>query len=410
MDSGNERRQHQRIDKQVEFFCYIDGHRFDSASVNLSAGGAFLRTEDRIREGAMLMIVPKKEARAEFPVALFGKVARRIAGPEGGMGIEWLNCVTRKGIRYIYQFLQKYPDLCADQLPAPSPEVGASPLVGYSYIKREFYVPDMTKPVAAESRKRPGARRKPAVDARPQPPKPAQADPDARFVDHIREHPDDFTITRDPDEPPPIPVAAQTAQETEAEIRRRFAGRKPGATGKFDSSVIAPEHAAESPWGSKSAASPPAQPPAAPVARPVKPAEPAPPPEPAPAKPDAGPITVDLGGGMMQVPVEIDVRFKAPGMAFEGTIRMLSMDTLFIACPDKQLAEIGTNKVEITLAIPLHHETVKVKLVCSVVGLGRDPETQLDGLALNVLGVEQHKKPGVFERYVKYLYYHTMVN
>lgn len=81
----DDRRVHQRLPCELEFYCCIDGCRFDGAAVDISGGGVLLATDARIRIGAKVLVVPKKEVMRTFPVMLPGNVVRRQAGTSRSM-------------------------------------------------------------------------------------------------------------------------------------------------------------------------------------------------------------------------------------------------------------------------------------------------------------------------------------
>jgi len=371
----------------MEFYCYIDGHRFDSASLNISSGGAFLQTDADIRPGAMLMVVPKKEAQKEFPVAVFGKVARRQSGASEGLGVKWVSCVTRHGIHCIYKFFESYPELSGGvSLPQPTPEAAASALVGFCYSTRKFYIPKMAQ--GAQPHEGPARRSRSAPRPR------------AGGRQRPRSRPQAATSS-DPPTPPPPSGSGE-----------KYPGHTSGTTGKFTSDDLLSRQASDSPWTPKRPATP-------------EPA-PQPPPEPANARPsressraidspprfrrteEPGPLTVALSAENRQIPVELPVTFRCPGHKFEGTIRVLGLSNLFLECDAKAIDEVGKHKVEVKLEVPLHHGTYAVRLTCNVVAKGNEPHTGVEGLVLHITAVEQPRKPGLFERYVKYLYYHMI--
>lgn len=151
----SERRLFPRLQSAVEFFCYIDGDRFDSVSVDISPSGVFLATTDAIRKGAIVMLVPKKEGAKNFPVMLIGRVVRKQVPPEvAGYGVQWLRCLSRQGLDAVYRFIANYPEFSQLTLPFPTDQVAASPVVGYDFQTNRFYVPDipgMGSPIPAPS-------------------------------------------------------------------------------------------------------------------------------------------------------------------------------------------------------------------------------------------------------------------
>ena len=136
-----ERRGYERSNVQIDFYCYIDGHRFDSASIDISPSGVFLRTDDDVPEAARLVIVPKKEHSKDFPVMLLGMVTRKQEEPSPGLGVRWLRCVTRFGIKHIFSFMEAYPEFCARELPVVSHSMAKHSVIGYDFTGNRFYVP-----------------------------------------------------------------------------------------------------------------------------------------------------------------------------------------------------------------------------------------------------------------------------
>jgi len=162
-DRRRERRQHQRIRAEIDFYCYIDGLRFDSASIDVSSGGALLQTADAIRKNAMVMIIPKDDALKKFPVMLVGTVIRHHEDPHQGLGIQWLRCITREGIASIFGFMSVFPEFSQLTLPPPTKEIALSQVVGYDFVKNRFYVPRIPEAAPLPAPEKPAA----AVGTRP---------------------------------------------------------------------------------------------------------------------------------------------------------------------------------------------------------------------------------------------------
>jgi len=91
------------------------------------------------------------------------------------------------------------------------------------------------------------------------------------------------------------------------------------------------------------------------------------------------------------------------GLTLDGEIRLLSLKNLFVA-HEESLDGLGT-RAEVEVTIPLHKESALVRLQCDVTSLGPHPRLNVTGLALSITEVCEGVKRGVFERYVKYLYY-----
>jgi hypothetical protein len=139
-----ERRVFPRIEREISFYCYIDGNRFDTVSVDVSSAGVFLKTKDDIRPSAVVMVVPKEESARLFPVMLIGKIVRRVETPEMcGYGVRWIRCITRRGINSIYAFISSNPEFSQLTLPMPEADAMGSSVVGYDFINNQFFVPDI---------------------------------------------------------------------------------------------------------------------------------------------------------------------------------------------------------------------------------------------------------------------------
>jgi len=119
-----------------------------------------------------------------------------------------------------------------------------------------------------------------------------------------------------------------------------------------------------------------------------------------------GALTTVLRTREEQVPVEIPVRLRVDmKMKTEGLVRRLGLSSLFVELPDR--FDSPPTKAEVTFPVALRDEPVHVKLACSVAAVGSDPTGTGPGLALIILAVYQ-KNPGLFERYVKFLYAKTL--
>jgi len=140
---SRDRRQHRRKSKFLEFTCFIDGQKFTTKSMDISAGGAYVDSEEELRNGAVVMIVPSRELKKKLPIVLVGSVVRRADETGSKFGIMWHKCVTRDGIDNIFDFLAFYLDLYPSALPVPDPAVVASTLASYDFIGNRFVIPQL---------------------------------------------------------------------------------------------------------------------------------------------------------------------------------------------------------------------------------------------------------------------------
>ncbi|MBM4372450.1 MAG: PilZ domain-containing protein [Deltaproteobacteria bacterium] len=148
---GDDRRAHPRERRPVEFRCYIEGHRFDASCFDISAGGAFLRTERDLAPGVVAVVGPRGEPPRppsggtgpvpDVAAVLVGRVVRRQEQPVRGVAIQWMRCVSRRGIQPIFDLLAFGLGLFPSALPLPMPSVARSEAVGYDFLRRSFFVP-----------------------------------------------------------------------------------------------------------------------------------------------------------------------------------------------------------------------------------------------------------------------------
>lgn len=296
-----ERRQFPRFSAALEFYCYIDGDRFDSVSVDLSPAGVFLRTAVKVRPGAIVMLVPKDEAAKDFPVMLIGRMVRKQLSPAApGYGVLWLRCVTRKGVEAIYHFIASYPEFSNLTLPIAEAEVLEASVVGYDFGVNRFYLPVI-----------PGA-------GAPIPPSPFAAEPTDPLIAPHPESPSDFT---------------RTAED--------------------------------------------------------------------------GAVTRALKVMHEQIPVSIATTVIMDGEEVFATVLMLSLTTLFITGSADRFQP--GDQVRIRLPVNLSARQTVVELFCDVNSLGPHPALAGgSGIHLTLRAVDESRRVGLFERYVKFLYYQML--
>ena len=96
MDSGFERRQHERRPLDESVFCHIDGSRLHARSCDVSLGGMFLRTtrHDQIPLGALVAVVFKGPLDPTQTVFLFARAVRQQTTPVPGIGLTFEKAVA----------------------------------------------------------------------------------------------------------------------------------------------------------------------------------------------------------------------------------------------------------------------------------------------------------------------------
>ncbi len=123
-----------------------------------------------------------------------------------------------------------------------------------------------------------------------------------------------------------------------------------------------------------------------------------------------GPLTEALAYEQAQITVAIKVRVKSVGKKLNGVLLRVGMSNCFVACPGIAAGEIAPNeRVDVRLKIDLRSRVYSITLCCRLLIFGLDPLSEREGMILTIRAVDQPKSPGLFERYIKYLYY-QMIN
>jgi hypothetical protein len=387
--TSHERRTHERISKQIAFFCYVDGQRFDSSSLDVSKGGAFLHTEDRVRKNAPVILLPHEVARKKPKVMIIGRAVRHQMIPIAGVGIRWDKIVSRNGLHEIAELTRVHPEFFPEILPDPGIEYASASLVGYSFKDDNYFIPRLPASAGAAQpgktrRGRPGGfQHKPLH-------RPAEVEKTQALARKLDEE--------DTWEEPHKKGPTSSLKDVTTEYNRKLT------------------EARESPWRSdQSHEAPPgmtgSRP--APEVRVVTDKRPSSAASKSIKKPPSykrsplpGPITNLLSYENAQIPVDVPVTITMENRKFPGHIRVLGMNNLFVACDSRNLETIPDDtRVRIGVPIDLHRKSFVVTLVTSLMLVGRDTRTGDDGMALTIVAVEQTSNPGLFERYVKFLYY-----
>ncbi len=132
---GRERRLFERIPLKEAFYCYaVDGTRLDAHSQDISSGGIFLRTDDKLAEGAPIALVFKNDPTRTSPIYLTGKIVRCTTEPVKGVGVEWGKAVSNGPEDELVRFLEEVLHIRTPQL-----QVTAVP--GQAHPRAEFTFP-----------------------------------------------------------------------------------------------------------------------------------------------------------------------------------------------------------------------------------------------------------------------------
>jgi len=440
-----EKRRSPRTDRQVEFFCYLDGVRFDSKSLNISASGAFLRTDDPIREGARVVMSPKGADLQRLPALLIGTVVRIQTAPEKGVGIQWTRCLSRGGVDGIRCLAEYFPEIFGKPLQEPPDEVAAAPVVGYILAAGSYYVPDSTGFGGAGTQ---APRQGPIPSARPAPASPAlrpgsgqapgsaagQTGAEAARTARTLETngAEDGGVGRRGGEPGGPACSAATppvAPETEpAHAPAAPTARTRGQTGTYSFGMgkasAEPVFPTASSLGQGSGQDGASTQPSAPggttkkgvplgqfLATRLSEAESSTltSPKPFNKSQEAGPVTRFVSQVEALFPVELPVALAIGHKRVSGALRRLGLKCMLISCNGAEAKDIKQDdKVAVRMAIPLHRQEFKMEFACAFSGFRRDDDSGAQCLYLKIINVNQGAQPGLFERYVKFLYYRQL--
>lgn len=375
-DSGKNRREHARSAVRIPFYCYVDGQRFDSEAIDLSWGGAFLRTDDHVRLSAPVLLLPKSAKSKKPLVLVVGHVVRQQREPPRGLGVRWAKIVSRGGVAVILKLASFVPAMFPEELPAPTRDFAELDVVGYSFKTSTYFVPDLA-----------GSSHGKSHQVRPE---------DARAVV--------ADATRSVAAKAPLHMAPPPARSHRVETHHEL--KSPTSYWGLDGEVTKVAPAAPG-RGHAAAAAPPPEVTPEPTARPDE----------AAAQTIAtsdrlsrttgiGPLTETLAYDNAQIPVAIKVELRFARKKLDAVLLRIGMSDCFVTCPSDVAREMAPDeRVDVKLTIDLHSRTHEVTLCCRLMVAGLDPRTDREGLALTIKGVEQPGSPGLYERYVKYLYY-----
>ncbi|MFH1530714.1 MAG: PilZ domain-containing protein [Pseudomonadota bacterium] len=421
IDTGD-RRGNERQERSVEFFCYINGQRFDSTTFDISAGGVFLRTDHALDVGVTAIVAPKGERdrvttqgnapAVDIGAVLVGLVVRKQEEPVRGVGIQWVRCVSRNGIQAVFDLLAFYLGLFPASLPMPMPSVAAADSVAYDFQRKRFYIPKILSR-AARSKEQDEAKRALAEAAKSVveqmtrgPQKKKEEEPSPTLASLLRPNAgapfEDDEQTR--------PYVAELEMESVL-VEESEAGPPAPALdpeSDFDAFPTVPEMPAfkledlpdDDPLGLKTV-------PEMPVVRI---------PESSPSEvmeaPEylqdewTGPVTSVIDRKDSWVPITVGVEFFGGGEVRQGTVRFIGVDGLYLL--SRRVPGDIEGKVIITYPIPVEGTMTVIYLICSVGRIDRIVEGGLSGIELEICCVRKEPVPGLFKRYVKYLYFRML--
>jgi len=116
-----DRRQFPRKALSSQVCAYVDGHRYDAHSADISAGGMFLATDEPMVVGHLVALVFKEQVTEVCgaggkPVFLVGRAVRRQTGAVKGVGLRWERAVTDGTPEQLRAFLQELLEIDAENI------------------------------------------------------------------------------------------------------------------------------------------------------------------------------------------------------------------------------------------------------------------------------------------------------
>ncbi len=148
-------RRSSRFSCSIPLYCYIEGQRFDGFVTNLSLGGGFIVTRDKIPVGATLLVAKGGESPTDG-VHLVARVVWTQREPRAGIGVEWIRAATGGDERALLRFVETFL-----RMPGP-PDHARVRVVGGMTV---YDLKDGTAPSASESQPEPAPEPAPVAEA-----------------------------------------------------------------------------------------------------------------------------------------------------------------------------------------------------------------------------------------------------
>ena len=116
----------------------------------------------------------------------------------------------------------------------------------------------------------------------------------------------------------------------------------------------------------------------------------------------SGQLTDLLSSGPAQVQVMKAVQAKVGDRDMGAIIHDIGLKSLVLIIPGVEI--VGVERLTVVLPVPYRTDRIDVHLRCTVTQVLQLPEQGATGYKLWILGVEQETIPGLYTRYVKYLF------
>lgn len=116
----------------------------------------------------------------------------------------------------------------------------------------------------------------------------------------------------------------------------------------------------------------------------------------------SGQLTDLLSGGPAQVQVMKAVRVKIGSRDLRAIVHDIGLSSLLLIVPGAEIPDV--ERLSVVFSVPYRTEKIEVLLRCTVTRVMRLQKQGATGYQLSILDVEQETLPGLYQRYVKYLF------
>lgn len=362
----------------IRFRFFVRGEDIRPKAVRGSREGAVIVTAASLVQGDTVLAYPYIDETNALPAVLVSSVIQTPDESEQGYRVRWLRCLGHHGVETIQELLFTYLRFSKDALPPVPVEVANSSLVAFDFVRQTYFVPRRRTDVPAASSDLPAG------------------EGPASHTSVERRRPQFSSSTS-------YSGGAQTREPTGVIGYRRLSE-------KVTSSPKAPDAVAHSApaqpsttdpvhLGSKQSLPPEPEEPTRPPIRTLSEYQ---------ANREHSEDTPAGSGHLLnkeraRMPVKLPVTFEVGRKKGDGTITSLGLHKVFLATEYDFGEEPG--RVEVTLPISGQRTPVSIKLICAIEAVETGEELGYPGVDMTIVGVDQRQRPGIFERYIKTLYY-----
>lgn len=353
---------HSGLSTGYRFRCFVEGTDIKARFLRVSSDGAIIVTQADLKKGSLVLSYPYSDESGAVAVVLIGSVVEFLGLTGPAYSMQWLRCVGQHGLGPLMEVLCQSLKLDREVLIVSASNVMFSPVVGYEFSSNRFYIPQAKKRAKRSAPSLGSGEISTSYSTGP-------GRKEARGV-------------------------IGTADAVRAATDRPQRGVPPSAS--TEAVRVPAEPKAPTPPPAVEPARPAVSPPAAPSPRPQAISS--------PKLPGMGEVATRLlWQERARMPVSLTVEYAVNGKKSPGTVKALGSTTMFLATDPSLEPEEGV--MEVILPIPNQREPTFVRLECSVESVENGDILGYPGVDLAILRSHQGNRPGIFERYIKTLYY-----